>query len=252
MSLHEKLYQLFLLDQHVRGLSTRLDAARNRHKAQKTKLDQLSRQHQEMAEQVKLASAKTSTLEREATDVEERITTIRNRMNSVTNNKEYSAMLVEVNTLKIDKNKKEEEAITQMEQRERLAAQLAELETKVADQKKMVAGAEKEVADRISEVGEKLAEVTTQREAAAALLPADALASFNKAADHHDGEALAVVVEESRKHHEYSCGGCYMSIPVERLNALMTKLNALTNCPNCGRILYVADDLRHSLAPAAK
>lgn len=250
MSLHEKLYQLFLLDQQVRGLSSRLDSARNRHKAQSTKLEQLSRQHQELADQVKLVSTKTTTLEKEASDVEQRIASIRSKMNSVTSNKEYSAFLIEVNTLKIEKDKKEEEAIAQMEQRERLAAQLKELETKVADQQKMVAVAEKEVADRKAEVGTKLAEVTAQRDAASKELAPDVLASFNKAADLHDGEALAVVVEESRKHLEYSCGGCYMSIPVERVNALMTKHNSLTGCPNCGRILYVAEELRSSLAPA--
>jgi predicted nucleic acid-binding Zn-ribbon protein len=249
MSLHEKLYQLFLLDQQVRGLSTRLNAAKNRLKAQKTKLDQLNQQHHELAEQVKHVSAKTATLEGEANDIEQRIQLIRTRMNSVTNNKEYSAMLVEVNTIKIDKSKKEEEAIAQMEQRERLSGQLKELDAKLADQKKLVTVAEKEVVDRTAEVGQKLAEVTSQRDAASTEVPADALLAFNKAANNHDGEALAVVVEESRKHHEYSCGGCYMSIPVERLNSLMTRHNTLTSCPNCGRILYVADELRTSLSP---
>lgn len=249
MPLHENLYQLFLLDQQVRGLSTRLDSARNRHKSQQTKLDQLSQQHRELAEQVKQVTAKTTALEKEATDIESRISTIRNRMNTATSNKEYAALLLEVNTIKIEKDKKEEEAIAQMENRERLSAQLTELEAKVADQRKMVGQAEKEVVDRTSEVGEKLAEVTAQRDAATKELPADALAAFNKAASYHDGEALAVVVEESRKHHEYSCGGCYMSIPVERLNALMTRHNVVTTCPNCGRILYVAEELRQSLAP---
>jgi len=248
MSLHEKLYQLFLLDQQVRGLSTRLDSARNRHKAQNTKLEQLSQQHRELAEQVKHVSAKTSTLEKEASDIEARIATIRTRMNAVTSNKEYAAMLLEVNTIKIDKDKKEEEAIAQMENRERLAGQLKELETKVADQKRMVGISEKEVTDRRAEVGEKLSEVTVQRDAAAKELPPDSLAAFNKAASYHDGEALAVVVEESRKHHEYSCGGCYMSIPVERLNTLMSRQNTLTSCPNCSRILYVAEELKQSLS----
>src|SRR6185503_7829218 len=126
-----------LLDQQVRGLSTRLDSARNRQKAQKTKLDQLAQQHRELAEQVKIVSAKTATLEKEAGDIEARIATIRTRMNAVTSNKEYAAMLLEVNTIKIDKDKKEDEAIAQMENRERLTGQLKELEAKVADQKKM-------------------------------------------------------------------------------------------------------------------
>jgi len=250
MSLHANLYQLFLLDQQVRGLSTRLDSARNRHKAQAVKLDQLARQQKELADQVKQVATKTTTLEKEASGVEERIVSIRSKMNTVTNNKEYSAFLVEVSTLKIDKDKKEEEAIAQMEHRERLVALLAELDAKVADQQKMVTLSEKEVVDRKEEVGAKLAQVTQQRDQASTELSPETLVAFNKAADLHDGEALAVVVEESRKHLEYSCGGCYMSIPVERLNSLMTKHNSITGCPNCGRILYVADELRASLAPA--
>ena len=248
MSLQAKLYQLFLLDQHVRGLSTRLNAARARQKAQQAKLDQLSQQQRELSEQFKQVAAKAANLEREANDVETRIGLIRTRMNSVTSNKEYSAMLVEVSTIKIEKTKKEDEAIKQMEERERVGSQVKDVEAKIEEQRKLVAGAEKEVGDRLSEVGQKLDEVTKQRDAAAAELPENAMAQFKRAANTHDGDALASVVEEDRRYHEYSCGGCYMGLPAERVNSLMTKRDDIICCPSCGRILYVGDELKSSLA----
>lgn len=247
MALQDRVYQLFLLDQQVRGLSSRLIAARKRQSAQKAKLDQLTTQHAELADQVKHAAAKAANLEGEAGDIETRIESLRDKMNTATNNKEYQVLLVEVNTIKLDKNKKEEEAIKAMEERDRLEKQLKELEGKVADQKKLVAVAEKEVTDRLAEVGQKLNEVTIQRDAAGKDLPPDIVTTFNKACDIHDGEAMAVVVEESRRHNEYSCGGCYMGLPAERVSALMGRRDDLISCPSCGRILYVEAELRSSL-----
>jgi predicted nucleic acid-binding Zn-ribbon protein len=247
MSLQDRLHQLFLLDQQVRGLSSGLEAARRRLAAKKGKLDQFATQQKELAEQVKQAAAKAANLEGEAADIDARIAALRARMNSCTNNKEYQALLVEVNTIKIDKGKKEEEALKAMEERDRLESQLKDLEAKAADQAKLVAVAEKEVADRLAEVGQKLDEVTAQRDAAGRNLPAEALAAFNRACEIHDGEAMAAVVEESRRHNEYSCGGCYMGLPAERVSALMSRRDELISCPSCGRILYVEQELRASL-----
>ncbi|MEX2214044.1 MAG: C4-type zinc ribbon domain-containing protein [Phycisphaeraceae bacterium] len=248
MSLQDQLYQLYLLDQNVRGLSSRLDAARSRLKSQTSKLQQLTQQRNELNEQVKLATARASTLEHEADGIEARITELRTRMNSVTSNKEYSALLVEINTIKIDKGKKEDETLKQMEDRDRLAAQHAEAATKVEGQQKLVTQSEKEVAQRLAEVGEKLDEVTKERDAAATSIPPEPLATFNKALHIHDGEAMAVVVDDDGRSRDFTCGGCYMGIPIERVNAVLSRKNDLITCPSCGRILYAGEHLKSTMA----
>ncbi len=248
MSLAEKLHALYLLDQQVRGLSKRQDAASRRLAAQQRKLDQFQQQLNELEEQTRLAQAHAASLESESQAVEARINKLREQMNTVTTNKEYQAMLVEVNTFKADQGKLEDEAINELNRAEALSAERDAAAAQVEEQKKILAGAEQEVADAKSEVGERLAQVQGERDTAAGELPNDALQAFERQALAHDGEAMAIVHEQSRRHMEYTCGGCYMTIPVERLNALMVGRDIITDCPTCGRILYLDAEFKASMA----
>jgi hypothetical protein len=247
MSLNLKLRDLFLLDQQMRGLQSRLDAALARQKAQQTKLDRFHQQRSELTDQHKQTQAKAAGFEHQVQDVETRIARYREQMNSVKSNKEYSALLIEVNTLKLDKAKFEEQALEQMGKVEALAADVKQVGDKAAEQQKLLGVAEAEVVACRNEVQAQLNDVTRRREEAAQQVPAEALATFNRLAHIHDGEAMAPVIEESRRHLEYSCGGCYMSIPVERVNALTKAGSQVVCCTNCGRILYLEQELKESM-----
>lgn len=249
MSLQDQLREFFKLDQRVRSLRTRLDAALARQKAQETKLQQLTQQRDELANQVKQAKVKASELEKQVNEIDSRVTHLREQMNSVKNNKEYSALLVEVSTIKNDKGKLEEEALTQLNQVDLLSTSLAGAEEKVAAQLKIVEVARQEVEARRSEVGAQLDEATRDRDAAGEKVPVDARTVFLKQASIHDGEAMAAVVEEDRKNLEYSCGGCYIGLPIERVSTTISKPDTIVTCPSCGRILYADKELRDSMAP---
>jgi uncharacterized protein len=250
MSLHTKLRELFLLDQQVRGMRARLDAATVRENALRGKLDRLAQQRNELAEQHKLVQAKAAGLEHQARDVETRIARLREQMNSVKNNKEYSALLIEVNTIKLEKGKLEDEALDQMAKVETLAQELKQFDAQVGEQEKLVALAKAEVAAAKAEVGTQLDELRQKRDAAEQEVPQESRAQFNRVAVAHDGETMAPVIEESRRHLEYSCGGCYMSIPVERVNALTKNDDQVVICPSCGRILYLDQELKASMGLA--
>jgi predicted nucleic acid-binding Zn-ribbon protein len=244
VSLQEKLYDLFLLDQQVRGLRTRLDAATRRLNAQSTKLRQLHQQHAELTDQHKHAAAEVSTLEHEANDAEERVGKLREQMNSVRNNKEYSAMLVEVNTLKDEKSKLEDQALEKMAVVDGLKERVEEVEAQVQRQTTLVESAEAEVLSAKDEVGVQLDDATAKRDAASAEVPADVLSVFNRLADHYDGETLGEIEEQDRRRREYTCGGCYMELPIERVNALMMKPDELVTCPSCNRFLFIKQELK--------
>lgn len=252
MTLQEKLHQLFLVDQQVRGLSSGLNSAKRRHVAQQRKLEQLEQQHSELDEQVRHATAHATTLEKESQEIDTRVTAQRDKMNTVTSNKEYSALLIEVNTLKIEHGKKEEEALIEMERKDRMQGELDELAATRDVQIKLTQGADEAVNQRQADVGDRLDELTKERDAALAQVPDDATAIFELAAEAHDGEAMAVIVEENRRRMEYSCGGCYMAIPLERLNTVMVNQEELVVCPTCSRILYVAEQLKGDLAESKK
>ncbi len=244
MSLQEKLYDLFLLDQQVRGLRTRLDAATRRHNAQNARLDQYRQQLAELTDQYKHAQAEVSTLEHEALGAEERVTKLREQMNSVTSNKEYSAMLVEINTLKGEKSKLEDQALEKMSASDAIKERVDETQGKVDSQSKLVEQALAEVLSAKEEVGVQLDDANAKRDEAAGEVPADVLNVFERLADHYDGETLAEIEEQDRRRREYTCGGCYMELPIERVNALMMKPDELVTCPSCNRFLYIKQELK--------
>lgn len=246
MGLNTALRELYLVDQQVRGLETRLDGARRHVRAQQVKMDQLNQQVNELSEQLKTAQAKAGTMESELAGIDERVNKLREQMNAVKTNKEYSAMLVEVNTLKADKGQLEEKALEVMSQVESLQTQLTELQAKTEDQKKIKALADKQLADRQAEVGDQLANLKAQREQAASHVPPDVLAVFDRLADNYDGEAMAPIIEEDRRRLEYTCGGCYMQIPIERVNQLITQ-DQIVRCTSCSRILYIEPQLKEQM-----
>ncbi|MGB0767617.1 MAG: zinc ribbon domain-containing protein [Phycisphaeraceae bacterium] len=248
MPLQDQLYAYFELDQRVRAMRARLDAASRRKDAQQRKLDQLNQAASELAHQLKAAKAHAATLETEAEGIESRIVAQRDKMNNATSNKEYSALLVEVNTLKADKGKVDDALLESMGKAEALESEMTELQAKVDAQTKLVAGASKEVEDAQSEVGGKLEELEAERDAAGEPLSDEIRKTFDRLSHTYEGEAMAEISEQDRRRMEYTCGGCYTLITVESVNALITKPDVLTTCGTCNRILYVGQDLRESLA----
>ncbi len=247
MSLQQDLYAFYLIDKTLQGLRSRLDAATRRLNLQTKKLDQLQKQRDELNEAYKFGQAKGFELEGVATDADARASDLREKMNSVTNNKEYSALLLEVNTLKIEKAKSEDSALTQMGEVERLKKQLDALDSDIEERNKLIAVSENEVTKSRDEVGDRLDEVVAERAKAAGDLPTDSVELYDRVSAMHDGEAMAPIYEENRRRQEYTCGGCYIGIPFERLNVIMSNSNQLVSCPSCRRILYVGEELRDAI-----
>lgn len=246
MSQYEALHELFLVDQQVRGLQSRLDSSAAHLRAQTGKLDTLNKRLVELSEQHRQAQASETNLENEVKAAEQRIDKLREQMNSAKTNKEYSAFLVEVNTLKSDKSKIEERALALLGEAEKLSARMDELKEQVVEQEKVQALAEQELAARKQEVGEDLERLKAQRSSAASKVPDDALAVFEKLADDTDGEPMAPVEQDDPRRMEYNCGGCFMSIPVEVVNRLATQ-DQIVRCTSCGRILYLAKTMREAM-----
>ena len=248
MSLQKQIHDFHLLNSQLRGLSRRLDASTRRRDAQRAKLEQLQTQHREMSDQLKHCQAAAAAAEKQVAEVDHKIEQHRDQMNSVTSNKQYSALLVEVNTLKDSKSKLEEQALAEMTGVEECRGRLDELDTEIAEQTKLCENADAEVEAARAEVGDRLDDVQKQRDEAAAQLPADVLYDFERLADAYDGEALAEIEEQDRRRMEYTCGGCFMSLPFETVNKLMTRTEEVVHCTNCNRILYVGNELKEALA----
>lgn len=250
MSLQDQLQTYFELDQRVRAMRSRLDASLRRQAAIKRKHEQLDQQAAELTTEHKTAQAHALTLESEANGMEKRIDALREKMNHATSNKEYSALLVEVNTLKADKGKIEEKALESMAKVESLQADLDALKQKLEEQGRLAEGAAADVKEAEAEVGEKLTELTKERDAAGEPISAEVLKQFDRLSDVYDGEAMAQIEEQNRRRMEYTCTGCYTMVPVETVNALLSRRDTVVTCGNCQRIMFVGAKLRETFADA--
>ena len=121
-----------------------------------------------------------------------------------------------------DSSKKQEQELKDQSEKER---QGLENTSKVAKSFKQDSQAE-------------LAELERQRSQAAAAVPGIALAIFERVAQHHEGEALATVVQSHPRRQEYICNGCNMNVTLEQYLALQTR-DEIQQCNTCGRVLVL-------------
>ncbi len=246
--LQAQLKSLFLMDQQVRGLRKRLDAATRRLLAQERRLAEFLQQRKELETQHKHARAGAGGLEDQANGARDKVEKLRSQMNSVTSNKEYKALLVEMNTLKLEQSRLEDEALNQLNAAEQMQLQLEALTQQASNQQSLVDLARRDVEEARQEVGDRLDQAVGERERTAAELDPVILATFEKMTDAYDGEGVAEVEAQDLRRREFLCAGCFMQLPVEVVNALIVKPQALSQCPNCERILLMPDALKEMLA----
>ena len=232
------LVDLQKIEIDLRKARTKLQRGRQRIKAQQQRIEQLNAAVKAKEEESKLAKLQYAKLELELRTDESEIAKLRLALNTAKTNKDYSAILTQINTDKADKAKLEDQ----------LLQLLTQIETDQADKRELIQNLEVED-QKLAEISEQVAEKTAtvqidvdqleaQYKTAAAHVPPTEQSLFKRLADRFDGAVLAEVSQMNGVRKEYSCGGCYMSVPLESVNSLMSKDDVLT-CSNCGRILVL-------------
>lgn len=247
MGVTDNLHRVFVVDQQIRGLQTRLRAAERFLAEQDRQLAQIDTGLKSVQSQLRQLTATSSNAEGEAARIEGRIAELRERMNSAKTNKEYKALLTEVNTFKEQKSGVESEAIGQMETIERLRAQTAELEASKAERTKMRQVALADRDQRAEEIKDRLAELQARRDELVAGVPHAVLSTYTELVTLRAEEAMAPIEIADRKRHEFHCGSCMMSLPVESMSALLSH-GELTRCVSCGCILYLEETTREKMS----
>ncbi len=248
MGLVDNLLNLYRVDGQVRALRSRLQSAERYLNGQSKQLADLMERHQELQTRRRHLQATTGALEVETKSIDDRLEKLRGELNSAVNNKQYSALLAELNTVKASRGQLEDRMLAEMEQVEVISKQLADLDVQVAERTKLRGVAQAQLDERKADVGQKLSELEAERQTAAAVIPHEAMTAFDELADAHDGEAMSVIEEVDRRHREYACGACNMHLPFEQVSLLSSRSDSLVRCPSCGRILFMQDELRGSLA----
>ena len=172
---------------------------------------------------------------REETTVKQRV-----ELSKAKTNKQYSAILEVINTTKADNAKLESTILELMESVQRLNEEAAQVENEKKEQIDRVATAERALAAQAEETDPERRRLESERDKHAQHLSPQALATFQRVAQRHDGEAMVPVVKLNPRREEYACSGCNMKTTLEVVNALQSH-DSMLFCPICGRILYYDD-----------
>jgi len=246
MKVIDALLQVYRVDGQLRGLRGRLEGAERFVREQQKQIGDIDLKRESLEGQLRQLDAKTADLSGESDRLEARINELRDRMNSAQTNREYKALLTEVNTLKADKSAIDDEALEHMTRAESIREQLNDLSGKRGEHQKVQGVAEAEREQRLSEIKDRLGELEQERDRLVAEVPPDVLRIYEDLTSRHGEDAMAAIEELDRRKHEYTCGSCMMSIPVEAV-ATLVQGDTLVRCVSCGCILYLGSEASEAI-----
>ncbi len=252
MNVTARLLRVYRVDKQLVGLKSRLKAAERFLDEQTRLLTAAESTRSSIEKQLKQTKASILNHEGEMARLEARMAALREQMNSAQTNREYKAFLTEINTFKAEYDENQKAALELMATAEELEKQIAELNAARTDREKVKKVAEGDRAARAEEIRARVDELTAERAALAASVAPSDLAIYEQIFAAHGDEAMAAIEVQDFKRHEFTCGGCMMSVPIEHVSSLLSH-GRVTRCPSCRCILYLEADLTERMqTPASK
>ena len=185
-------------------------------------------------------------LELELKEKDEHVSKLRTSLNTAKTNKEYAAILTEINTFKADNAKVEESELKLLQEIDTVGEQVAQAEKAVQVAEQRLGEIESNCTEQIEKLNALIEELSAKRTQAAEGLPREALYIFQRLAEKYEGQAMAAIEEQGKKPpFTYVCGGCFMGLNTEHVNALKVR-DQIRTCDNCGRILYLNEQTQES------
>ena len=179
---------------------------------------------------------------------EEKVSKLRGLLSTARTNKEYAAVLTQLNTIKADNAKIEDKALKLLQDIDAIKAEADKVQEQITAEEKRLAETGATSNGEITRLNGMLDELNARRDEAAKGVPPKALMIFERLARSYDGDAMAVVEKHGKKPpHDYVCGGCFMSLTAEHVNALQVR-DEIRLCDNCGRILYLEAQTQNASA----
>lgn len=213
-----------------------VDNCRNNIEQIQAKIDQVKTQTQQL-------QMESDRLTVELKGSEQNVEKLRGQLNTAKTNKEYSALLTQINTICADSSAVEEKVLGLMGQMEQTDEEEKALQDQISEQEKQATSRVERLDTYLQQVNPQIMELRQKRTDITDALDPAALSMFERINAKHSGEAMALVRQESPKREEYVCDGCYMSLTIETVNALMTR-DMVQTCGSCGRLLYLAEDAK--------
>jgi len=232
------LRQLQSVENRLRVVKAKLERCRRNVILQENQVRSLQNAFDAKKEEIQLARVQADRIELELKSRDETIAKLRAGLNMAKTNKEYSAILTQLNTSKADNSKLESQVLDLMKNIETDEADCAKLQEQINQEKDKLQDVRSQVEVDAAKYEAEILEIQKEWDKAAEVIPAEPLRIFRRVAETYDGQALAEVEQRMSRTESYSCGGCFMGLPNETANMLMTKDEVL-RCPNCTRILVI-------------
>ncbi len=241
------LVRLFQADQALRAAQARLDAAQKNVRVQERRVKDLSEKLDAATASLRGHQAEAGRLDLEIKSHDAQIERLREQQMTATNAKVYQTFLVEINTAKVDRGKVEDSAIVAMEAIEKGQAETVSLGAQLDAEKVKLEAMRSQIGTTVVKLQAEVSALEPARDAAADALPPTARATFERLAEHHEGEAMSAIAKPDRRREEYLCTACNMDLVTDVYNKLHSR-DELVFCPSCRRILYIPADLPPELA----
>lgn len=234
----EALHRLQDIEKELAVIRREEDARRQRIEQSQRQVLQIERQIADLLNQKRQLQIAADAIELDMKAREATIAKHREALTQAKSTREYSAILTTINTEKADCSKIESSALEQMTKLDGLKNRIGELEAERQARVERFQRNETSLAEYQRQVFEERQRLEGLKREAATGLSATSLQTFERVAQHHDGEAMAEVTKMNPRRDEYCCGGCNMKISLEVVNALQTK-DELQFCQVCGRVLFL-------------
>ena len=229
----------------LQDLDTHIDQERHKraHLPQRAELSDLESvaaqagaTRSELAAALAEVSGRQLAAERDLKVTEDRVVQVNKRLygGTVTASRELQAMASDVESLRKRASETEDKVLALMEERDPLDSKLAALDGELADLAERQEDLRQALAGAESEVDAVLVALEAGRPEAAAAVPRQLLATYERLRARLDGVAVARLIGGR-------CDGCHLSLPAMELDRIRHQAPAsLEHCEQCGRILVIS------------
>jgi predicted nucleic acid-binding Zn-ribbon protein len=234
------LMKLQSVENRLRVEKTKLTRCRRNVIIQENLIRTLQNSLEAKKEEVQLTKVQYDRLELELKSQDDTIAKLRASLNNAKTNKEYAAVLTQLNTTKADSSKLETQILELLKVIETDEAEVEDIQKQIDEQKQTLEQTRKESESLAIKYQAEIDTIQAEWDNIAQAISSDPLNIFKRVAETYDGQAVSIVEQSEDKSGTYSCGGCFMGVPAESVNVLMTK-DEIIRCPNCTRILVFVD-----------
>jgi len=234
------LIKLQSVENRLRAAKAKLARCRRSVIIQENQVRSLQSALEAKKEETQLTKVQCDRLELELKARDEQVNKLRASLNNAKTNKEYAAVLTQLNTTKADNSKIETQILELMKAVETDEQECVTIREQIEQQKQELEQKRKKAEASATEHEAEIGQIQAEWDEVAEEIPPKALEAFQRVAETYDGEAVVKVVEQEGKSAAFSCGGCFMGIPAESVNVLMTR-DDIIRCPNCTRILVLSE-----------